>query len=393
LLARVYNGSYTGVKRLGIAIEPVTKAQDALKASTKNATDEQKRAAKAADKTATSQMAIGKLQKAFGGQAEAYGKTAAGAQDGSVSRGERAGEARRWLLPVITKVTNAVATFMAQMDSGKGAGGRFAAAISTGFNTAKNVIGAVVRTVKKFLQDHRQDIHDVIRAFQRVAAFARTTWQETLLPIVRRTVAAIKPIMEGLISTIRGLVRLVSGLLSGNWSKAWSGAKEAVSGAWKVIKTVVKTGIGEPVGTDKGSRPEAGAADRPGHGESREGTRHRDLAGHQAAAKAVPGLARDALKGIGKTILKGITGGLGGGIAGAIGGLVGDGIGKAGASGSLPIGGAFGGSLMGARSSLAPFAAIGSRFGLNVSPVAPPGIRHSSGNVSVPLVRRGDRHG
>jgi hypothetical protein len=81
LLARVYNGSYTGVKRLGIAIEPVTKAQDALKASTKNATEEQIKAAKAADKAATSQAAIAKLQKAFGGQAEAYGKTAAGAQE------------------------------------------------------------------------------------------------------------------------------------------------------------------------------------------------------------------------------------------------------------------------------------------------------------------------
>jgi uncharacterized protein YaaQ len=58
LLGKVHAGNTSILKRYGIAIDPVTKAQDKLKESNKNATDEQVKAAKAADKTATSQKAI-----------------------------------------------------------------------------------------------------------------------------------------------------------------------------------------------------------------------------------------------------------------------------------------------------------------------------------------------
>jgi hypothetical protein len=384
LLGKVHAGNTAILKRYGIAFDPVTTAQDKLKESNKKATDEQVKAAKAADKTATSQQAVAELQKRFGGQAEAYGKTAAGAQERFGVAVENVEEKLgSKLLPVFAKVTNGVATFIQQMDSGKGAGGRFAAAISTGFNAVKTVIQRVVAAVRKYLAEHRQDIQDVIRAFKRVAEFARSTWQETLLPIVRRTVNAIKPILEGLISTVRGLVRLVSGLLSGNWSKAWSGAKEAVRGAWRVIKTVVSTGAQNLWDLVKDLGPKLVKAIVRGLANMGKALATGIFNGIKAAAKAVPGLAAAALKGIGGTILDGITGGLGGGVSGAIKKLVGDGIGKSAASGSLPSVGAFGGSLKGARSSLAPFAAIGSRFGLSVSDgKRPAGTRTSSGGIS-----------
>jgi len=159
LLARVYNGSYIGLKRLGIAVTPVTAAQDALAASagrltdkqTKEqasaqkivnslnkrvaagktltkaeatelskanarlsalralalahgkVTDEQKKQAKETDMLATRQSALSQVQKAFGGQAKAYADSAAGAQDRlKASVEELEIQIGSGLLPVVT---------------------------------------------------------------------------------------------------------------------------------------------------------------------------------------------------------------------------------------------------------------------------------------------------
>ena len=124
------------------------------------------------------------------------------------------------------------------------------------------------------------------------------------------------------------------------------------------------------------------------------------VAGVKALARVGVRLVTEAGK-TGKAIALGIIGGLGSlghllvdkitdavgwakdkvaGIAKGIGKALnpfGDGIGKP--SSSLP---AFGGGLMGARSSLAPFAGAASRFGLRVSSGRRPGSITSSGNVS-----------
>jgi hypothetical protein len=78
LVARVYNGSYIGLKRLGIAITPVTTEQDKLKESTKKATVQQKEHAKALDHHATQLEALGLIQKKFGGQSAVYANTTTG---------------------------------------------------------------------------------------------------------------------------------------------------------------------------------------------------------------------------------------------------------------------------------------------------------------------------
>jgi hypothetical protein len=126
LVARVYNGSFTGLKRLGVAITPVTEAQDKLKESTKKYSIEQMRAAKEQDKIATRNEAIAKLQKTFAGQAEAYGKT----QRGSIERLGVAWEnlqetigAR--LAPTITRASNSLSKFIDEMSAGTGTGGDF----------------------------------------------------------------------------------------------------------------------------------------------------------------------------------------------------------------------------------------------------------------------------
>jgi hypothetical protein len=402
LLGKVHAGNTAVLKRYGIAFDPVTKAQDKLKDSNVKATAEQVKAAKAADKTASSQKAIAELQKRFGGQAEAYGKTAAGASDRFHVALENVEEKLgKGLLPILAKVTGGVADFLAGIDSGTGAGGRFAAGVSTAFNTVKTVVGNVIRTVRGYLAAHREDIQSVIRAFEKVAQFAQTTWQETLLPIVRRTVGAIKPIVQGVADLIRGIVRTVSGLLSGNWSKAWSGAKEAVSGAWKAIKAAVVTGAENLWEIVKDLGPKLVQLILKGIVNLNKALAVGLFDGIKAAAKALPGLAADALTGIGRAIVSGVASGLsnlGHTILNQLQGawkwvtshlklpeiklpfglkIGGDGLG-------MPGGTAFSGgnSLMGARSSMGPVAGIAARFGLHTSSGLRPGAITTSGNVS-----------
>jgi hypothetical protein len=376
LLGKVHNGNVAVLKRYGIAIDPITKAQDKLKESNKKATAEQIAAAKATDKTATSQKAMAELQKRFGGQAEAYGKTAAGASDRFHVALENVEEKLgKGLLPILAKVTGGVATFLQGIDSGKGVGGRFATAMSAGFNRVKTTVQTVIAAVRGYLTRHREDIQSVIEAFKRVASFAKTTWQETLLPIVRRTVAAIKPIVQGVADLIRGIVRTISGLLSGNWSKAWDGAKEAVSGAWKLIKTAVSTGAQNLWEIVKDLGPKLIKLLLKGLGNLGKALATGIFQGIKAAAAAVPGLAAGALKGIGHAITSAITKSLGK-INLPFG--IGDGVGKS----PLPAG-TFGQGLHGADPRMAPFASMASRFGLGISAGrSDHNVRTTSGNLS-----------
>jgi hypothetical protein len=307
------------------------------------------------------------LNKEFGGSAAAQ---ATPFDKLKVSAGNLAETLGGLLAPMLGKAAAFLTKFLDQIQSGKGAGGAFAAGISTGFRRAREIVQAVVSAIRGYLTRHRQDIHDVIEAFKRVASFAKTTWQETLLPIVKRTVAAIGPIVRGLADVIRGVVRVISGLLSGNWDKAWSGAKEAVSGAWRVIKAVVKTGIGDLWELIKDLGPKLVRLIVKGIANLGKALATGIADGVKAAAKAVPGLIGGALKGIGKTILDGMTGGLGGKIAGAIGHFIGDGVGKASAGAGFGITsalGAFPGALHGANAALSPIAKIAGGFGLGIT--------------------------
>jgi hypothetical protein len=167
LVAKVFSGNVGALKRMGIAITPVTAAQDKLKESTKHATVEQTRAAKEADKTATAQKALGELQKRVGGQAAAYGKTSAGAQDRFRVAVENLREAvGAKLLPIITKVTTKAADFVNQMTDGTGAGGRFADKLRDIANRIKPIV--------KFFADHPKLIAVAVAAWvvYRVAAAA-----------------------------------------------------------------------------------------------------------------------------------------------------------------------------------------------------------------------------
>ncbi len=147
LVAKVHQGNVGALKRLGLGIEQVTTAQDALKSGTTKATVEQTRAAKEADKTATAQKALGTLQSKLGGQAEAYGKTAAGSQERFQVAVENLKEAiGETLLPTVTDIATKASDFVDQMQRGTGAGGRFAGKLKSVYNA--------IKPIAQFFGDH-----------------------------------------------------------------------------------------------------------------------------------------------------------------------------------------------------------------------------------------------
>ncbi|HMF60756.1 MAG TPA: hypothetical protein VK595_10310, partial [Vicinamibacterales bacterium] len=154
LVTRAYTGQVAGLRRVGIDIEPVTKAQDELKESTKKYTKEQEAAAKEADKVASRQKALAALQRQFGGQAREYGRSQQGALEGVAIAWENLRETLgQKLAPTITTVSNRIARFVTQMDEGRGQGGRFVDTLKDIWTQAKRV-GERIADVGGFLKDH-----------------------------------------------------------------------------------------------------------------------------------------------------------------------------------------------------------------------------------------------
>jgi hypothetical protein len=272
--------------------------------------------------------------------------------------------------PMLGDAAGAATKFVKQMRSGSGAGGEFAARIG-------GAVDKVKTAVSSWVDKNRADIDSVVSAFKLVGRFAKQVFQETMLPIIRRTAAAIGPIFDGLWHTIRGIVRLVSGLLSGNWSKAWDGAKEAVAGAWKAIKTSTVTQIENIWQIIKDFGPKLVKGILVGLRNMGKALAEGLLAGIKWAAANLPGMAASALKGLGSAIGHTITGAIGNLFGDGLGKKIGDGVGRI--SAAFP---AFGGGLMGANPALSPIAGAGSRFGLHVSSGLRPGAITSSGNRS-----------
>lgn len=153
LVAKAYDGNVGALKRYGVSIDPVTKAQDRLKASNKDATTEQIRAAKEADKQATAQKALAEAQKTFSGQAKAYGETTAGAVDRSKVAFENLGETiGSHVTPIIARVAEGFTTLVRQMTLGEGPGGRVRAVLEGIGTSAASVYGTIRNLVSGFQQ-------------------------------------------------------------------------------------------------------------------------------------------------------------------------------------------------------------------------------------------------
>jgi hypothetical protein len=194
LVARVADGQVTALNRYGAGV----------------------------DKNATKQEALAQLQQKFAGQADAYGKTAAGAQERFGVAVENLEEkVGGKLLPVLTDVTNKVATFVNQMESGTGAGGRFAAQVSDGFGKVKAVAEALWPVLK--------------------------TGGTVALGLLTTGFGRMRTIVDAVAPTVIRLKDAISGWVSDNGPKivAFSTmVRDRSVGAFNVLKGVVVTVFG-----------------------------------------------------------------------------------------------------------------------------------------------------
>lgn len=306
---------------------------------------------------ATASDALAALQKKFAGQAEAYGKTTAGSLDRAQVASENLGEVvGAKLTPLLAKGAEALVDLIDKS-------GGLAGPIRTATGAVRNAYNAVRDAISRFVASNREDINAVIEAAKRLGKFFKNVFEDVIVPVVRRTIPIIKGYLEGVITAIRGLVRIVSGIINGDWRRVWDGVKDIVRGALKAVVSV----IGGLAGLLK---------------DAMVGLAKKLIKALVDGLKALPGAIKNAIiSGVkaGVNAAKGVVGDIisainpfGDGI-GRLAHSIGDGVGA-----SVPRGV----NLAGADPDLYPFAAMASSMGLRTSSGIRPGAVTSSGNQS-----------
>lgn len=266
------------------------------------------------------------------------------------------------LMPIVLR---AVKGFNSLFDE-TSKGGRIARNLSDAYvkylGFVRGALQDAVAAVRRFADRNREEIRQVIETFRRIGVAARAVFEDVLIPVVKRVLPVVRGMAEGIVTALRGLMRVVTGLINGDWKRAWNGVKDIARGAVRAVDRLL-TGLSDAF---------------------------RD------AIKALAPVVLSAGKAVGRALAKGVADGIKstvtgkgggviadalrlatpGGLGSVIGKAVGDGIGRT-IGPSLSVGG-----LDGADPDLAPFAAVGGRFGLHVSSGMRPGAITSTGNPS-----------
>lgn len=89
------------------------------------------------------------------------------------------------------------------------------------FNALMTVVEFVLNLIKKFWDKWGADIVN----------FLKKTWD------------AIKKVIDGALTIIKGIGNFIAGVFSGDWKKAWEGIKQVFEGIWKAIQGVIESVI------------------------------------------------------------------------------------------------------------------------------------------------------
>ena len=179
------------------------------------------------------------LNKRFGGQAAAYGKTLPAALTrASTAFKDLAAKIGALVGPVMTKAANAVSKFLTSLTSKHPKG--FAKDVVDAFRTVSRAVSQVAGDFDRFLTKNRKtfrDLGDIISfVFRKVMAptffFIRD--------VAQRAFKGLVDIFSGAFKIIKGSVEIFSGLLHGDFSKMWKGIKDMFSGAFQVIKGIFR---------------------------------------------------------------------------------------------------------------------------------------------------------
>lgn len=317
-------------------------------------------------------MILHELNREFGGSAAAQ---ATPFDKLKVSAGNLAETLGGDLAPTLAKAANFLNRFLNQLQDGTGAGGKFVRWVKGAADTLKGAWQTAVAAVSRFIARNRDDIDSLGRAMRNIGIAIRAVVNDVILPTWRKLAPAIGDTLSGIITAMRGVIRIISGVLTGDWRKAWSGVKDIVAGLGKAIIAIIK-GLGGALQTEMEA---AGKAILHGIVAGLKGLgsaiKNAVVGAVKWAVKNIPQAIGDALKGLGHTITSGISKGFDkiNPFSG------GDGIGVAPVLGTPGLGG---GMLMGADADLAPFASLAARDGLHTSSGLRPGAHTISGGLS-----------
>jgi hypothetical protein len=350
------------------------------------------------------------LQKKFAGQAEAYGKTTAGAGARASVAWENLQETLgQALLPVLAKVGNGLAGVFAWMQRNKGATQALVATVGAfvGVLGAVMVVTKVV-TALKAMRVAVVAVNVAMRANPIGLVITALTLLGVGLVAAYKKSETFRRIVDGAFSAVKSAAKAVAGAVTDaiGWVKtAFENAVKWVRGAIRDIRQAISSAKGA---IGDAARAVAGAAmdgfsfikRLPGRvgGWVLDGIRRigaLERRGFNAAVNLGQKLVSGVLSGLGNlghvilAKVKDALGWVGSQISGAASSLgkkllgpLGDGVGKT-ASGLGFMGSSGGpGSLMGADRDLMPFASIAGRMGLQTTSGLRPGSITSSGNVS-----------
>lgn len=222
IVTKALMGNVGALRRMGIDVQKVTAAQDELKASGGKLTQAQKEQAKASDLAATKQRLLGELQQRFAGQAEAYGKTAAGAQDrfrASVRALEE--QIGKGLLPTLSQLFGTLARWLDALQRSK---------------TAHEVLHKTIQVVGAGIREIKKDFETVARTFQAHRAEMQSLWNGIAAVVQKVVVPALKFFGKTMVAEFKGAVLVIGGLVRG-----FGAVKDAISGAWSFARRATIT--------------------------------------------------------------------------------------------------------------------------------------------------------
>jgi ABC-type transporter Mla subunit MlaD len=143
------------------------------------------------------------------------------------------------LAPALGRASVRVSKFVDGMNDGTGAGGRFARRMKAAFDTVRDAVQSALRTAGKWIDRHRGDINDAKKTAQDFARAMQRVWNDVVVPLVRRAVRQMLPLIKSIATVLSGVVKTISAIINGDWSKAWGGAKQVVRGLASGIKTIL----------------------------------------------------------------------------------------------------------------------------------------------------------
>lgn len=190
------------------------------------------------EKGATSTEALGKLQQKFAGQAEAYGKTTAGAQDrfrvAVENLQEKLGQK---LLPIVAKVADGLTKMITAAENGTG---------------VFKVVGNAIDRIKSLFSGGgdsgalASSLGDVKSSLAGIIDIGRKLWDvfgDNFLAILKNALKTMRDVFQGVAKAFGGVVDLIAGVLTGDWGRAWDGIKNIFGGVWDAMTALLKGAI------------------------------------------------------------------------------------------------------------------------------------------------------